>query len=232
MPAQRVPKIGDGMNERGLLAVRKLSIEERVADFNAFIEHYFNQVGKLPSMVRLKAEFPKAGEAKLKADLRIAAVMLEAKGYGIAQRQYLSPEQIAVANSMLNLADRRSNTKKLNDFGISSAVYANWKKDPAYINYIRQRSEAMLGEAVPDVHLALIESATNGDIAAIKLFYEITGRHTPGSQQNVNVQSVLLSVIESVQRHVKDPVVLQAIAGDLQIETGERTISGELDNKA
>ena len=228
MPAARVPKMGDSLER--ILPGNRLSPEERIADFNAFVEHYFNQIGKLPSMERLKSEFPKVTQAKLQTDLKIAAVKLEAKGYGVAQRQYLTPTQLSVANSMLNLSDRRSNTKKLADFGVSPATYANWKKDPAFNNYLRQRSEAMLGDSIGDVHLALIESATSGDVSAIKLFYEITGRHHAGAQQNMNVQTMLISVIESVQRHVKDPSVLQAIASDLQIVTGDKIVNGELDN--
>lgn len=221
MAAQSIAKMGDGLDKQLTAA------EERIANFNAFVEYYFNQVGKLPSIVRLKGEFPKVSEAKLKTDLRIAGLKLEAKGYGLSNREYLSPEQLAVANSMLNLADRRSNRKKLDDFGISAAVYANWKKDPIYNAYLRQRSESMLGDAVSDVHLALIEAASNGDVSAMKLFYEITGRHTAGSQQDVNVKTMLVTVIESVQKHVQDPALLQAIAADLQSASGG-AIQGEL----
>lgn len=206
--------------------------KQLTADFNGFIETYYNQQGALPSMARLKMEFPEKTERSLKDDFTAAAVKLETKGYGITKRDYLSPEQLAVANSILNLADKRSITKKLQDFGVSPAKYANWKKNPIFNGYLRERSEALLGDSVGDVHVALIDSATSGDIQAIKLFYEITGRHNAHSQQNVNVQVMLTGVIEAIAKHVKDPETLQKIAADIQ-EASQgvlttNTIKGEL----
>jgi hypothetical protein len=197
------------------------------ADFNAYIETYYNQTGELPSMERLKLDFPEKTARALTEDFKAAAVKLETKGYGITKKDYLTPEQLAVANSILNLADKRSITKKLQDFSVSPAKYANWKKNPIFNGYLRERSEALLGDSVSDVHLALIDSASSGDIQAIKLFYEITGRHTQHSQQNVNVQVMLTGVIEAVAKYVKDPEVLQKIAGEIQ-EASQGVLSGNV----
>jgi len=195
---------------------REEKTKQLTADFNSFIETYFNQMGSLPSLQRLREEFPEKTARVIENDFKTAAVKLETKGYGITKKDYLSPEQLAVANSILNLADKRSITKKLQDFQVSPAKYANWKKNPIFNGYLRERSEALLGDSVSDVHLALIDSASSGDIQAIKLFYEITGRHSVHSQQNVNVQVMLTSVIEAVAKYVKDPEILQKIAGEIQ----------------
>lgn len=202
---------------------------ERTADFNVFLEQYFNSIGRLPSLERLKVEFPEKTAKQLEADIKIAAIKLQAKGYNIARREFLTPEQLAVANSMLNLADRRSQTKKLQDFGVSPAKFSNWKNDPIFNAYLRERSEALLPNSIGDVHLALIDAATSGDMQAIKLFYEITGRHTQQSAQTVNVQMMLVHVIEAVQEHVTDPEVLKAIANRIQ-EVSGGVIKGELAN--
>lgn len=209
---------------------RELKRAKVVADFNAFVEHFFNQMEKLPSIERLKVEFPTIPARQLKTDLQIATAKLTAKGYNISRRSFLSPEQLAVANSILNLQDQRSVSKKLADFGVSAATYGNWKKDPSFNAYLRERSEALLGNSIGEVHLALIDAARNGDVSAMKLFYEITGRHTPGSRQDINVQSMLVLVIEAVQKHVTDPKVLQAIASEIQDATGgTAVIQGELE---
>lgn len=213
--------------------VAKLSADERraqvVQEFKAFVEHFFNQLGKLPSIERLKLEFPKLTERQIKTDLQMVGVWLNSKGYNLSGREYLSPVQLAVANSLLNLEDKRSRTKKLADFGVSAGEFGNWKKDPAFNAYLRERSEALLGNSVGEVHLALIDAATSGDISAIKLFYEITGRHTVGSHQDMNVQAMLVHVIESVQKHVRDPKILQAIANDIQDATGTAIVRGEIE---
>jgi hypothetical protein len=202
---------------------------QATADFNAFVEHFFNQMGKLPSQERIRLEFPKMPARDVKTNISIAAVKLTAKGYNVTRREYLSPEQIAVANSLMNLEDKRSRSKKLQDFGVSTATFGNWKKDPAFNAYLRERGEALLGNSIGEVHLALIDAASSGDVSAMKLFYEITGRHTPGSRQDINVQAMLVQVIEAVQKHVSDPKILQAIATEIQENTGGMIIRGELE---
>lgn len=213
-------------------ATREERTKQLAAEFNGFIETYYNQMEAFPSMERLKNEFPEKSEKALKDDLLVAAARLETKGYAISKRDYLTPEQLAVANSILNLADKRSITKKLQDFQVSPAKYANWKKNPVFNGYLRDRSEAQLGEAIPDVHLALIDAATSGDMRAIQLFYEITGRHGPDSRQNVNVQVMLTAVLEAVAEYVRDPEILQKIAAKIQEASagalGANVVKGEL----
>lgn len=214
---------------------REEKAKQLAADFNGFIETYYNQMESLPSLERLKNEFPEKTVNAIKADVIAAAARLETKGYGITKRDYLTPEQLAVANSIMNLADKRSITKKLQDFGVSAAKYANWKKNPIFNGYLRERTEAQLGESIPDVHLALIDAATSGNIQAIKFLYEITGRHTAHSEQNLNVGMVLTGVIEAVARHVKDPETLQKIAGEIQevsqgVLNGGNLIRGEIES--
>lgn len=193
----------------------------------SFTEWYFNSMKELPSLERLRSEFPNCTDENLKEKTDVATEKMEKKGYDLKKSDYLTPKQLAVANSILNLADRRSNRKKLEDFGVSSAQFGNWKKSAKFNAYLRERSEESLGNAVSDVHMALIDSASSGDVSAMKLFYEITGRHTSGSQQITNVKTMLIQVIEAVQRHVKDPAVLQAIAADIQLSSGG-ILQGEL----
>jgi hypothetical protein len=52
--------------------------------------------------------------------------------------------------------------------------------------------------------------------SAIKFYYEVTGRYNPRLQVDVNVDSVMNRVVEIIQKHVRDPQVLMAIADDLE----------------
>jgi hypothetical protein len=199
-------------------------------DFAGFVEHYYNIHERLPSLARLKTDFPDFTQKQIESELKIAAIKLDAKGYGLSQKEYLSPEQLAVANAILNLADKRSLSKKLADFGIGAAKYANWKKNPVFNAYLRERSETILGNSIPEIHLALVDAATSGDVQAMKFAYELTGRYSQHSQQAMNVQSMLISVIEAVQKHVSDPKIIQAIAAEIQESSGG-VIKGELVDK-
>lgn len=139
----------------------------------------------------------------------------------------LTEEQITVANVMLDLHDKRSKLKKLTELGISTSQYNAWLRSPAYRAYCLSRAEDLLEQSQPQAHLSLIGNVERGDLGSIKYFNELTGRyrstsngHTPSVEVNVSTtnqygQDVLVQVVEIIQRHVKDPAILDAIAGDI-----------------
>lgn len=131
----------------------------------------------------------------------------------------LTELQLAAANVMLDLRDNRSQKKKLQDFGIPTQKWEAWLRDPAFQAYLRQRAENILGDNLHESHLALVDRVRSGDINAIKYFNEITGRYTPRSDNQIDVNVVLLRVLEAIQRHVKDPHTLEAIGNDLSALT-------------
>lgn len=124
----------------------------------------------------------------------------------------LTPEQIAVANAMLDLRDNRSQKKKLQELNVPTQKYEAWLRDPAFQHYLRERSENLLGDSLHEAHLALVDRVRAGDTAAIKYYYEITGRYVPNSNDKVDVANILMRMLEIIQRHVTDSDTLAAIA--------------------
>jgi hypothetical protein len=127
----------------------------------------------------------------------------------------LSAEQLAVANIILDFTDRRPQAKKLQELGIGSQRYQGWLKQPEFQRYIRGRAEALLGNVQHEAHAALLGNIQRGDFQSIKLYYEMTGRWSSKTAGDLNIQFIMMKVIESVQRNVKDPVAIQAIANDI-----------------
>ncbi len=128
----------------------------------------------------------------------------------------LTEQQLVCANIMLDLLDNRSQRKKLQELSIPTQTYQSWLRDPAYQEYIRARSENLLGDNQHEAHLALLDRVTSGDMVAIKYYNEITGRFTPQQANGgANVREVLQAVITIIQRHVIDPNTLTRIAEDL-----------------
>lgn len=127
----------------------------------------------------------------------------------------LTEQQLVVANAMLDLRDNRSQKKKLTEYGISTAKWEAWLRDPVFQNYLRTRAENLLGDNLHESHLALVDRVRTGDINAIKYFNEITGRYTPAANDKADVSAVLFGVVEILQKHLKDANVLSAIADDL-----------------
>jgi hypothetical protein len=127
----------------------------------------------------------------------------------------LTELQLAVANCLLDLTDNRSRKKKLQDFSVSTQTYEAWLRDPAFQHYLRQRTENALGDNIHEAHLALVDRVRGGDVPALKLYYEITGRHAPSKSDNVDVGFVLTRVTEIILKHVRDPEIQAAVGEEL-----------------
>jgi len=154
-------------------------------------------------------------EALLARGIKIRGVTVGNSPY--EKMHALTEEQLTVANVLLDRDDNRSRKKKLADLGVSSAQLNAWYKDPAFQNYLRERTEGMLGEnGATEADLALLDALRAGDLNAVKYFNEFSGRYRPGQNTDqVDVKQLLQLFVEVVQKHVADPALQSAIAQDL-----------------
>ena len=129
----------------------------------------------------------------------------------------LSPEQYFAVGIITDPSNRKPLNVKLKQAGISYAQYRGWLKQPHFRDFISKVSEDMLGEHVQDVHTRVVERATNGDMAAIKLYYELTGRHDPQRQQMVDLQGIIGLMLEVITRYVPDTKALGHITSDIDL---------------
>lgn len=141
---------------------------------------------------------------------------------GVFGGRILSEKQMQVANVLLDTLDKRSRLKKLTELGVSTQEYSRWLKDPTYRQYCLERAEALLGENMYVAHMSLLDRVAQGDMVALKYYYAMTGRYREKTSAavEVNVQNnygtdTLISIVEIIQRHVKDPEVLSAIGEEI-----------------
>lgn len=134
----------------------------------------------------------------------------------------LSEKQVQVANILMDTLDKRSRLKKLTELGVDTQTYNRWLKDPVYRQYCLERAENLLQENMPVAHMSLVDRVAQGDMVALKYYYAMTGRYREKSQAGieVNVQNnfgndTLISIVEIIQKHVKDPDTLAAIGNDI-----------------
>lgn len=139
-----------------------------------------------------------------------------ARGMPIVEGRSLTPEQITVINTMLNLSDTRSERKKLADMGVSASVWNGWRKNPAVREYMVKVTENLLKESLPDAHLALVDNVRRGDLGSLKFLYEVTGHYT-GSEKQIDIRMILERVFEIIATHVTDAGTLQEIARDMKL---------------
>lgn len=138
------------------------------------------------------------------------------RGMPVVAGRDLTPQQITAINTILNVHDRRSRAKRLQEMGINERIWNGWNKDPAFMEYYRECAERILHEGIPEAHVALVENVRRGDISSIKMLYEITGRYT-GKDSNVDPRAVIIKVFEVIAKHVQDPSILKSIADDLSL---------------
>lgn len=144
----------------------------------------------------------------------------------------LTPMQLVVANTMLDLIDTRSQKKKLQDLNVTTATYNSWLRDPVFSAYLRDRAESLLGDNLHEAHLALLDKVRSGDTRALSLYYEITGRHVSQSgvspqQQSFNAEFLVTAIIDIVNDEVDSATALR-ITQRLKNLATARTIAGEL----
>lgn len=193
-----------------------------------YVEHIYGMTGGFPSdddtlkyLELLKYEsVTKDALDALKSNKLFSASM---ESRGISADNFLSAKQLAAVAAMLNLTDRRSDEKKLRDLGISTTEFSAWMLNSNFANYMRQRAELMIENSVHEAHMGLMRGVRQGNTNSIKLYYEMTGRYNPNSENEVNVRMVIGKVLEAIQRRVKDPKTLNSLAIELSqiaIEAG------------
>lgn len=169
--------------------------------------------GRLPTPEQLQDKFNLSPKALMETLTRLEP-SFSGRGIPSIEGRTLTAEQITAINTVLNTTDKRSQNKKLADMGISAAKWNGWKQSAQFKEYYKTRVEAIFGDALPDVHMALMDRATNGDLGALKFYYEITGHYTSEGKA-VDLKMIMERVFEIISIHVKDPTMLASIGGDL-----------------
>lgn len=191
-------------------------------DVVLFIERVHSVTGAVPKdsdileyirFTKKNPEFPTELLENFKQDPRYL-ISMESRGIPVAEN-ILSAEQIAAASAMLNLVDRRSDEKKLRDLGISTEQWSNWMQNSVFAEYVRQKSEVLVNNSTHEAHMGLMRGVRQGNTASIKLYYEMTGRYNPDADNNVNIRMLIVRVLEAIQKHVRDPQILNALSVEL-----------------
>ena len=202
-------------------------------DLVFFIERFAATNGQAPTDAEIKRRFRNIDDDFLIGFKRNPLVQKSFKARGIvypAMADKLTDRQMHAVAAMLDPYDRRSDEKKLRDIGIGTREWAMWLMDDEFASYVNDRAERLLVNTTFEAHKGVIKGARNGNIAAVKAHYEITGRYRPNEEQQIDVRKILHTFIEIIQKYVKDPVMLHAIAMDLSAAGSAESLSTGLAN--
>jgi hypothetical protein len=78
------------------------------------------------------------------------------------------------------------------------------------------RTEQLFNHSDHEAYKSLVEQVMNGDVTAMKLFFEMRGIYNPKVTVDINIETVVYRLVEIVGRHVRDPQILQSIAKEVE----------------
>ena len=130
----------------------------------------------------------------------------EHRGHPTFEKAGLSTQQL-LAIPALTDSTTPSLAARLKKAGITDKTYQQWKKQPAFAKMLDRN----LKDLEPEMLTALSGQAVNGDLRAIELAFEITGKHNPRQQQQVDLQVIVGKVLEAITQEVKDTDTLARI---------------------
>lgn len=192
-------------------------LESRQQKLVSAIEQYWYEYNSIPTVDQLIV-MTALSETFIRECFRDERFSVALRNRGldlIPSAKLLSPEQLALANSLLDFADDRPTKSKLAALNISARQYSAWLKQTGFKQYLNARAEQLFGDALPEAHSSLVRQVQRGDMGAIKLFYEMSGRWSSKTVEETNIEFLMMKLIEIIQRHVTDPIALGAIAEEI-----------------
>lgn len=125
----------------------------------------------------------------------------------------LTDRQLAAIAILTNYHDQRAPVARLSMLGVSEQELQGWMSSEIFRAELQSRADEAFDNVGVDATVNLARHVKNGNLNAIKFYFEVTGRAQ--SPEEVNVKQAMNILIEAVQKHVKDSSVLKAIADEV-----------------
>lgn len=116
----------------------------------------------------------------------------------------LTGEQLYVLQVMLDPTTNLSPWGRLKKLDIPFAKWEGWLKQPLFNRAYTENTEKILKESVPNALNMLMMLVNQGDLKAIKLNLELTGRYTPNQQNQVDFQRLMGIIMEALEANISD----------------------------
>ena len=177
----------------------------------------FRVSGQKPSIAEVQKLIPKTSPFAIKQAIASPSFVeaMEARGVGWVAEDGLSPQQAATLNILEDFSDSRKLSSKLKAVGVTRVQFNGWLRDPVFRRMYEDRVEGHLRDAQITALATIMQNAENGDQKAAEKVLEIGGRYNPQAQDLQNARTIVQSLVESVQRHVKDEATIKAIIADV-----------------
>jgi Helix-turn-helix of insertion element transposase len=86
-------------------------------------------------------------------------------------------EQARMAQILADPSEQGTITEKCEKAGVSRSTFYRWMRDPNFVEYVNSLIDEYTDAELARVWAALTRKAIEGDIQAIKLFFEMKGKY-------------------------------------------------------
>jgi hypothetical protein len=186
-----------------------------------------NFEGEISSKIKNPEDRGKAFRAGPRPYINEIQAYLRTREYALAMREMgfnidlndngLTAEQMGFLTILSNPADGKDLRGKLRLAQVPWGKYQLWLKEREF----RKAHDKMLGDSLkammPIAEQALAAKIAGGDVNAIKFGMEVTGRHNPNGQKQLESEALLAILLEVIEEEIKDMGVLQRIASKVQL---------------
>lgn len=90
---------------------------------------------------------------------------------------YPSAKQVKVVGLLLDIESCFSKSEVCTKARVSPKTLGSWFEDHDFVAFFNAQIALLVKGAVGDVWQALIRKASSGDVSAMKLFFELTGKY-------------------------------------------------------
>lgn len=200
--------------------IRKLSVKEK--NYISFCEQYYHIHSKLPTNEQAAYQLRYSiSEIVVFLSNRRVVEAFDKRGIpwetatAAQAASYLSPIQIATAVTVANFADVRPVAAKIEQLGVNPSQYYAWLKNPTYQSFVNELADQALDNVRPEAIAAFAQLLRDGDVRALKMYFEMTGQFNDNNAQYQNLKLTLQRVVEAVAKHVQDPDILSRISAEV-----------------
>lgn len=133
----------------------------------------------------------------------------------------MTAEQLYAIQVMVDPTGNLTPWAKLKRLGISWAKWEGWLKQPLFARYYSELSEKIMAESVPNALTRLNQLADAGDMKAITLLLQLTGRIKPEQAQVTDFKRLVDVLLEAVQSNVSNDQEYAAVVRAVFAGTGQ-----------
>jgi len=133
----------------------------------------------------------------------------------------ITGEQLYAIQVMVDPSSALSPWAKLKRLNIPFAKWEGWLKQPHFARYYSELSEKIMAESVPNALTRLNQLADSGDLKAIQLLLQLTGRIKPEQAQVTDFKRLVDVLLEAVQTNVSNDQEYAAVVRAVFQGTGQ-----------